>query len=210
MAVRDVGGIKCKWVSVWINSMCECLTTLWKSCWFSAKGHLCHFPWPSWGCDCDSEQFPLCRMAVFLYTVCVCVHERHTGSKHGFMRLWVYTLHIDTFHCSLFDFLFVCKRWSLLHFAQEDKYNSHHKQIDYIKKITVELNISQKQLLRVCFSPQGNGLVSPLSEGDLLIYSFLPRSQHFVNTASTIQETHQHPRTVHTGLAGQPEQNPNK
>lgn len=26
-----------KWVSVWINCTCGCLTTLWKSCWFSIK-----------------------------------------------------------------------------------------------------------------------------------------------------------------------------
>lgn len=71
MAVHDGGRKKCKWVSVCINSMCECLTTLWKSCWFSAKGHLCHFLWPSWRCDCDSEQFPHCKMALFLCAIAV-------------------------------------------------------------------------------------------------------------------------------------------
>lgn len=61
----------------------------------------------------------------------------------------------------------------------------------------------------VCLSPLGNGLVSPHTKGDLLIYSLLPCSQHFVNTEPAIQK-HINTQGQSTDLAGQPEQNPNK
>lgn len=68
-----------KWISVWINAMCERLTTCWKSCWFSGKGHLCRFPWPSWGCDCDGTTVSQQRI-----TPLVCAHVKHTGLSQCF------------------------------------------------------------------------------------------------------------------------------
>ena len=73
-------------------------------------------------------------------------------------------------------------------------------------KVTIS---KKKKVIGVCFFPLGNGLESPHSEGDLLIYSLLPWSQRFVNTASTIQE-HINTQGRSIGLAGQPEPNPNK
>lgn len=138
-----------EWVSVWINSMCDGLTTLCKSCWFSAKGHLCNFPWPSWGCECDSEQFPLCKMAVFFFNVlylwtCVfvsvyTVYLYVKDSADQKTVVWMYTFD-NIFHCRLFEFLLVCRLWSLLHFVQEVKLNEI-KNIKMTKKTTAEWNM---------------------------------------------------------------------
>lgn len=57
------------------------------------------------------------------------------------------------------------------------------------EEIAVEFNIQKKRLLRARFFPLGNGLTSPHSEGDLLIYSLLPWSQHFVTTVLTMSGT---------------------
>lgn len=114
LAVYDVRRTKCVWGSVWINSMCERLTTLWESCWFSTKGHLCHFLWPSRGCDCDNGQFPLCRMAVFLYKcvfviaclyIFVCVLSESADTSQ-----WSFILQCLTFHLSV-----GCDLYSTLH-----------------------------------------------------------------------------------------------
>lgn len=65
MLLEGVNGL------VWINAMCERLTTCWKSCWFSGKGHLCCFLWPSRGCDCHSTPVSL-RITLF-----VCLHIKY-------------------------------------------------------------------------------------------------------------------------------------
>lgn len=58
-------------------------------------------------------------------------------------------------------------------------------------------------------APRLQAEASPHSDSDLVIYSFLPWSQHFAKTASTIQE-HINNQGQSRGLAGQLEQNPNK
>lgn len=58
-------------------------------------------------------------------------------------------------------------------------------------------------------APSLQAVASPHSDGDLVIYSFLPWSEHFAKTASTIQEDINN-QGQSRGLAGQLEQNPNK
>lgn len=58
-------------------------------------------------------------------------------------------------------------------------------------------------------TPCLQAVVSSQRDGNLVIHSFLPWSQHFAKTASTIQE-HINNQGQSRGLDGELEQNPNK
>ena len=99
------------------------------------------------------------------------------------------------FHCRLFDFLFICRLWYLLHFVQESKYTSHHKYIEFIHLIIVEFNIPQKGSLE-CL-PTGHWSSVPSQwewPPNLLLFALVTALCQFSFRHSV---TYQHLSTVH-------------
>lgn len=159
-------------------------------------------------CVCVCEH--LCNCIHVDTFVCVCVRKsqriKRLFCEARSINPWTTLCFIEGFWifflcagCSLYSALY--KRSATISTA--NKLNKSQKIYCSIERH------SPKMLLRVCFFLLCHGVVSHLSECDLLIYSFLPWSKHFVNTATPIQE-HINTQGRSTGLAGQPEQNPNK
>lgn len=97
--------------------------------------------------------------------------------------------------CFIIDCLiFYCRLWSLLNFVQEAEYNSHHKEADCIKKMTVKLNTTKKGSSDCVFLPLGSGVPSQWGwPPDLLLFALVTAlSQYSFHHSGT----HQQPRTV--------------
>lgn len=83
---------KCKGVNAWMKSMCEWLTTLWKSCWFGGKDHLC----------CFSLTFT--GLWVWQQAI-LSVGELHFTYIHVSLHIWHFLICRYTFGSSGFHFI---------------------------------------------------------------------------------------------------------